>query len=190
LVSLLERKDRAEKSAFELEQERGKLMSKRELAASLANLVDALQSGRLSGKVGGDCDEGLHVAIDKQQELAATSPRTLCKSGGTKIQGIRHALDISGRSLADTASALRDVQATSTSAAETCILAEALEMNLRMRKEINAYMRECLDRTEFAGQQASHSNGSEFEKYFMESKACRDPLWGSVGGNSPTAAAM
>mmetsp|Transcript_15448 Transcript_15448/g.32548 ORF Transcript_15448/g.32548 Transcript_15448/m.32548 type:complete len:573 (-) Transcript_15448:40-1758(-) len=144
-LQLLAQRDKVEQEHLHLTHEYTIISQKRQQVEARSKLIRSLQRGRLSTAGSTTVDECLKIASSKREELLATDLQTLAGVG--RFTGVQEVLAISHRALQEVSSALKEVSAAA-SGSEGTVLEEALEANLKLRKDCNALIQERLVRAE------------------------------------------
>merc|ERR1712048_1072147 len=90
-------------------------------------------------------DDGMDIAMSKRDELEATEPQKLAGVGN--FTGFREVMSVADQALKDISSALKEVSA-AVKSNDGADIVDALEANLKLRKESKSIIQEKLLRAE------------------------------------------
>merc|ERR1712187_179753 len=93
----------------------------------------------------GTLDDAFGIAMSKREELEATEPQRLAGVGS--FTGFREVMAVSDQALKDISSALKEVSA-AVKSSDGVDIVDALEANLKLRKEAKSIVQEKLLRAE------------------------------------------
>eukprot|EP00929_Paragymnodinium_shiwhaense_P039747 TRINITY_DN20840_c0_g1_i2.p1 TRINITY_DN20840_c0_g1~~TRINITY_DN20840_c0_g1_i2.p1 ORF type:complete len:396 (+),score=100.77 TRINITY_DN20840_c0_g1_i2:314-1501(+) len=144
-LQLLGARDSNEQRMLSLNQEHTVVSMQKAQAETRKKLIKTLQRGGLGNLAQASVEDSFLIAMSKAEELSATWPQTLAGIG--RFLGFQEVLAISDRALQDVSSALKEISGVGS--ADGAVIAEALEANLKLRKDINQLIQERLLRAEY-----------------------------------------
>lgn len=144
-IQLLTERDKLEQQKLAFDRDHVYYTQEKAEVEGRSKLIRGLLRGGLAGNTRDLVDEGLEIAMNKREELAATQPEALASA--ERFSGLREVLSISDRALQDVSSALKEITGV-TGSLEGMAIVEALEANLKLRKEHNSVVHEKLIRAE------------------------------------------
>jgi hypothetical protein len=169
-MGLLAKRDRLEQQMLQLDRDFTAISQQKASAEGRMKLISHLQHGGARDAMA-SIDEGLEIAMNKRDELAATEPQTLANSSG-RFSGVREILAISERALQDVSSALKEINSAA-NRSEGSAIVEALESNLKLRKEYAALVQEKVSRAERGRPNSSPLGGTLGMRDFFQEASMR-----------------